>query len=523
MTGLSSNARIRRLLERVRRSQESNPQLCLDSIESLITAGQETTELLLLKARCLVRLARPADAATAWQNLLEHTQDVELALEALHHFIHSFDYAAIKRLLISLENRLPAREDALVLCIRAAQAVRRSRLALELCQQLVALSPESPVHHCKLGSLYQSFGRMEEAEYAFRKALSIDKDFQPAWYFLAQLRKWDSGLDHLEELKACLHRQQMASGDTSAVHYALAKELEDLGFYAESFKHLQSGAKQIRQRSAYDVSSDRNLFHDLKSWYLNSKANTSSGLDVEGPIFILGMPRTGSTLTDRILSSHSDVSSVGELMCFKRAVEESCGGRGEPDFFASFFGSAPADMPYAEIGTRYLEMLAPLVGEQRYFIDKMPMNYVFVGLIAKALPGARFIHTKRNPMDTCFSNYKQMFGEGYYGYSYDLQDLAHHYHLYSELMAFWHEQLPGQIIDVEYECLVAEPEREIKSLVQHLELPWETQCLEFYRNSTAVNTASVSQVRQPIYRGSVEKWRKFSDQLGPLRSSLSVV
>jgi tetratricopeptide (TPR) repeat protein len=509
------------LLERARRSQDSNPQLCLDSVESLLSEGQGTTELLLFKARSLARLSRHHDAADVWHDTLDRGPDIELQLEALHYFLASFNYRAIKRLLALVTDPLPSREDALVMCIRAAQAVRQSPLALELCERLVELCPDSPVHRCKLGSLYQSFGRMEEAEYAFTKSLSIDPDFQPAWFFLAQLRKWEPGTDHVGDLTACLERQQAQGKDTSAVHYALAKELEDLGLYAESFGYLQSGARQIRQRSAYDISSDKTLFSELRDWYLKNKEQPLADLDCEGPVFVLGMPRTGSTLTDRILSSHSEVSSVGELMCFKRAVEEVCGGQGKTDFFASFFGAAATDIPYAEIGSRYLEMLSPLVGGQRYFIDKMPMNYVFVGLIAKALPGARFVHTKRNPMDTCFSNYKQMFGEGYYGYSYDLEDVAQHYQLYNELMEFWHQQLPGQIIDIEYEQLVAQPEQSVRALLQRLDLPWQSRCMEFHRNDTAVNTASLSQVRQPIYTASVEKWRKFSDQLEVLQLNLS--
>jgi hypothetical protein len=364
---------------------------------------------------------------------------------------------------------------------------------------------------------------MEEAGQAFEKALSTDPDFQPAWFFLAQLKKWEPELNHVEELKNILLRREPVGADTSAMHYALAKELEDIGSYEESFAHLACGAKQICQRSAYDSDQDHKLFRELREWYVKSNDQSSVGLEREGPVFILGMPRTGSTLTDRILSSHSEVESVGELMCFKRAVEEICGRQGQADFFAAFFGEAPLDLPYQDIGARYLEMLSPLTGNERYFIDKMPMNYVFVGLIARALPKARFIHTPRNPMDTCFSNYKQMFGEGYYGYSYDLEELAEHYKLYRQLMTFWHEQLPGQIYDLQYEQLVAEPESQVRTLVEWLDLPWEPQCLEFHQNKSAVNTASVSQVRQPIYRGSVEKWRKFANQLEPLQTALSIL
>ena len=305
-----SHTRRRRLLDRTNRCWESNPALCLDSVEHLLLDGEKTPDLLLLKARALSRLIRPGEAGALWAELLDLRPD-------------------------------------------------DPELALALCQRLVTLVPKSPVHRCKLGSLYQSFGRMAEAERAFEQALSIAPDFQPAWYFLAQLRKWNPGEDHLVELRSLLEAHKATRDDSSAVHYALAKELEDLGQYEEAFHHLQRGAQQIRQRSAYDSTQDRKLFCELQTWYESSDGPSHTGPACEGPVFILGMPRTGSTLADRIVSSHSEVESVGGLMCFKRAVEEVCGGQGQSDFFASFFGKAPPDLPYQAIGARYLEMLAP--------------------------------------------------------------------------------------------------------------------------------------------------------------------
>lgn len=514
---LSDNRR-RRLWKRVEESCDTNPVMALEGIELLLLEQPDSRKLLLFKARALSRLERSNEAAKCWRPLLEG--DDTLALEALPVFLASFDYAAIKTALATLQADLPEVEDALVLCIRAAQAVRQSGLALELCERLVGLAPQSPVHRTKLGSLYQSFGRMEDAENAFRAALKTDPDFQPAWYFLAQLRKWEPDCNHSGELGDFLEHHGSSAIDTSATHYALAKELEDLALYDDAFEHLEAGAAQVRSRSHYHIDQDRKLFAELQDWFVRSGEAHCEGLSEEGPVFILGMPRTGSTLADRILSSHSEVESVGELMCFKRAVEELCGGQNQPDFFASFFSQAPGQLPYADIGRRYLEMLSPLTGESRYFIDKMPMNYAFVGLIARALPRARFIHTVRNPMDTCFSNYKQMFGEGYYGYSYDLEQLAAHYKLYRELMAFWRRQIPGRIYDLHYEELVTNTESEVRQLLNWLDLEWQPDCLAFHRNSGAVNTASVSQVRQPIYRGSVEKWRKFEPHLGSLKTSL---
>jgi tetratricopeptide (TPR) repeat protein len=521
MSKVLSRARRRRLLDRARRSQETSPQLCLDNVEQILLHCEVTSELLLLKSRALVRLGRFTEARNSWEELLRLWPDeIEVMLEALNFFQANYDYPAMKRVLSQFYEDPPDREDALRTGIRVAQAVRAPDMALELCQRLVALCPENIVHRCKLATLYQSNGRMTEAECEYERVLSINPDYQPAWYFLAQLKKWESDNNHIVELTGFLERHESTGVDTSAAQYAKAKELEDLGLFEEAFHYLQCGARQIRARTAYDIQQDRKLFSALRDWYSSSTPQGGTGVSQEGPVFILGMPRTGSTLTDRILSSHSEVESVGELDCFKRAIEESCGGLGQNGFFGSLFGKAPPDLPYHEIGSRYFDMLAPLTTGKRFFIDKMPMNYVFVGLIARALPGARFIHTQRNPMDTCFSNYKQMFGKGYYGYSYDLNELAAYYTLYTELMAFWHSQLPGQIYNLEYESLVAEPEAETQKLLHWLNLSWEPECMEFHQSRDVVNTASMSQVRQPIYSGSVGKWRKFEPQLKPLLAAL---
>jgi tetratricopeptide (TPR) repeat protein len=515
--------RQRRLLDRARRSVTSNPSLCLDSVERLLSDGEDQIELLVLKARALLQLDRGTEACAEWKTLLGYLLLAqELELEAMACFLKCFDYAAIKQLLPRVAADLPDEERHIVLCIRAAQAVRESELALKLCQRLTTIAPENPVHTCKLGTLYQGFGRMEEAERAFRRALSLEPNYQPGWYFLASLKKWPPDDPIRGDLEDFLQRHENTGADTSAAHYALAKVHEDGKTYDDAFQHLERGAQQIRARSGYHSSMDRKLFADLQDWFLASADDALPYCEPDGPLFILGMPRTGSTLSDRILSSHSEISSVGELMCFRQAVEETCGASGETDFFVSFFSSALPALPYREIGERYLAKLAPLVGQERYFIDKMPMNYVFAGLIARSLPGARFIHTVRNPMDTCFSNYKQMFGEGYYSYSYDLDDLTSHYRLYRELMAFWHSAMPDRIYDLEYEALVADPEGESRALLDWLGLEWEARCLEFHTNPGAVHTASVSQVRQPVYRESVEKWRKFERHLKPLQQALGV-
>jgi hypothetical protein len=231
------------------------------------------------------------------------------------------------------------------------------------------------------------------------------------------------------------------------------------------------------------------------------------------------MPRSGSTLIDRMLSCHSKVSSAGELLCFRAAVQELYGASSRGDFFEHFFEQDQLELDFAAIGKRYGELAAGASGATPHFTDKMPMNYFLLGLIALALPGARFIHTVRNPMDSCFSMYKQLFGANFYNYSYDQEAVAQHFSHYRALMARWHQCFAGRILDVHYEQLVTSPRETLAATLQHLSLDWEEGCLDYHRSTAAVDTASAAQVRKPLYTSSVGKWRHYQQWLEPMRKT----
>ena len=245
-----------------------------------------------------------------------------------------------------------------------------------------------------------------------------------------------------------------------------------------------------------------------------------TGFESRDPIFVLGMPRTGTTLVERILGSHSRVFSAGELNNFSLELMRLSGkaaGQKRPSRLD--FVAATAALDFRALGEAYVTAVRPLRDERPHFIDKLPFNFLYAGLIHLALPDARIINLQRHPMDTCYAVYKQLFRDAY-PFSYDLDDLGQYYIAYHRLMQHWNAVMPGVIHTMRYESLVADIEGESRRLLEYCGLPWEDQCLRFHENREASTTASALQVRQPVYATSVGKWRHYERQLEPLRQRL---
>ena len=248
----------------------------------------------------------------------------------------------------------------------------------------------------------------------------------------------------------------------------------------------------------------------------------ASGDDNEEAIFVLGMPRTGTTLVERILASHSSTTAAGELNNFAlqlaHLARQQPGVKGD-SLKKSALVEISASLDFSQLGKAYIDSTRPLSGRTPRFIDKMPLNFLYAGLIHRALPRAKIIHLQRHPLDTCYAIYKTLFKDAY-PFSYTQQELGRYYLAYRELMAHWEAVMPGVIHRVTYEALVDDVERESRRLLEYCDLPWEDGCLRFYENRAASTTASASQVREPVYRSSVGKWRCYREQLQPLRQLL---
>jgi tetratricopeptide (TPR) repeat protein len=343
-----------------------------------------------------------------------------------------------------------------------------------------------------------------------------------AWHIRTQLATATSDVNHISELRSALARPRAREIDTMLVAYSLAKELEDVGEFAQSFEALLQANRIKRATLTYDVANDVSAMQDVAAHYSAEAMQAVCGGDeTPGPIFIVGMPRTGTTLVERMLGNHSEAASVGEAVDFPEEMTAAARaaharlGLTDPNLLR-----ASLNIEYGALGRSYRAAVSQLAGGQRFTIDKLPFNFRYCGLIHKALPKAAIVHLTRDPMDTCYAVFKTLFINAYH-FSYQLEELAEYYIAYRRMMDHWHAVMPGVILDVRYEDLVAEPEAQARRLLTHCGLAWEDQVLEFHRSTKASTTASAVQVRRPIYQSSVQKWRQFTRELQPVLRRLA--
>lgn len=367
----------------------------------------------------------------------------------------------------------------------------------------------------------QFAGDFAAAEQAYEKAIELQPLLFRAHSALSALRRQTSQDNHLKRLQAI---RINVSGPRDQLHvgHAIAKEQEDLGHYEEAFKSL-SWAKQAQSAaSAYSAQSDKKLFADVRQLFTQEIFNSqSNGCGNSEPIFIVGMPRTGTTLVEQILSSHSQVFAAGELQNFPLQVKRKTDSSAA-DLFDVNTLKASLQLDLSTLGSSYIDSTRPRTGHTQHFIDKLPLNFFFLGLIKLALPNAKLVCLRRDPMDTCLSNYRQMFALNFSHYSYnlDLLDCGRYYIEFNQLMHHWKEVMPGAVHEVQYEELVEKPEKVSRELMAYCNLPWEEHCLSFHQRQTSVATPSAVQVRQGIYTSSVNRWQSYSKAMKPLHELL---
>ncbi len=319
---------------------------------------------------------------------------------------------------------------------------------------------------------------------------------------------------HVSEMREVLAARGLPPQAQAFLYYAIGKELEDLQAWDEAFDAFSRGAAARRQGLAYDEANEEATFASLGAHYTAEwLARQPAGCEDPSPIFIIGQPRTGTTLVERIVTAHSAVHSAGELQYFGNSVRRLSDYDGQERFSPALFEAA-LDLEPEKLGSEYLQRSRRLRGELPRFVDKLPYNYLFLPHILAALPRAKIIHLVRDPRDVCFSVFKQLFADAY-PHSYDLGEMARHFVRYHRLMAQWRERFPGRFLDVRYEAVVEDVEGEARRIVDYLDLPWEDACRDFHLQAAAVNTASAVQVRQPAHRGSVARWRRYERQLAP--------
>lgn len=377
----------------------------------------------------------------------------------------------------------------------------------------LALQPDNAAYLYNHATALIALGRLDEAEAALDQVIARKPADADAWYNRATLRKQTADRNHVEQTQARLRQVPGTSPDKTALCYALAKELEDLGEHAESFAALKQGADLRRRRLQYRVEDDIETMRLIASAFdADYFARTHAGHDDDRPLFIVGLPRSGTTLVDRILGSHSAVVSRGETSDLATTLVRSAGPVANK---AELVGRSTA-LDFTKLGQQYSANLADSTALRQ--LDKTPINFLYLGVIAAALPNARIIHLKRNPMDVCYAMYKTLFRMAY-PFSYDLSDLGRYWLEYDRLMAHWRQHLPAdRLIEIDYEKLVTAQEVTSRKLVSFTGLSWEDACMAFERNPQPSLTASAAQVRQPIYQSSVGLWRRYARELEPLRA-----
>ena len=399
----------------------------------------------------------------------------------------------------------------------AVQNFARARACFE---RAAARAPEIGANHYNLGTALRFAGEFEAAEAAFNEAIRLSPMDHEGIYARSGLRKQTQQRNNIAHLLECADRQWPDWRALVHICYALAKEYEDLGDWDQSFAWLKKGADLRKSNTRYDVATDVMKLKTLQRVFRSQAFEHSSGVADDRPIFVLGLPRSGSTLVERILSAHSEVVSAGELPTFGQKVVELAQPlmkAGKPSFEA--FAEASLRIDPERLGAEYLQAARFATGGARRFVDKLPFNFLYIGLIRRALPNAKIIHIHRHPMDNCYGMYKVIFRNAY-PFSYDLEDLGAYYVAYRALMEHWRSVLPNAIFDIRYEELVRDQEALSRDLIGHCGLEWEGACLTFHLNAAASTTASAVQVRRPINADAIDKWKRFETQLAPLAERL---
>jgi tetratricopeptide (TPR) repeat protein len=396
----------------------------------------------------------------------------------------------------------------------------RQEKALEAYEQAARLRPDESRLRMSIGHVQKTLGRRADSEASYKAALALDPGIGEAYWSLADLKNYAFSDAEIETMQSLLASDRRERSNEAQLHFALGKAFEQRDQYADAFAHYARGNALRRLDAPFDIENFERRSSRIRAFFDKEffAERAGSGDPDRAPIFIIGLPRSGSTLLEQILASHSRVEGTMELPNIINITQQFDDMAAARDGYPETVGSAPVGLLTA-LGSRYLQETAPLRAGRDHFTDKLPNNFSHVGLIHAILPHAIIIDARRHPMDCCFSTFKQHFAEGQ-AFSYDLDDLGRYYRCYLLLMDHWDAVLPGKVLHVQYEDLVREPEPNIRRLLDHCRLPFEADCLSFHQTRRSVRTASAEQVRQPIYTSGIGHWRHFERELQPLRQAL---
>ncbi|MGA7537627.1 MAG: sulfotransferase [Steroidobacteraceae bacterium] len=467
-----------------------DPPTALRLIEESLTTWPGNAQCLLQRAECLLALGERSAALSAAQAAAAHAADVFESLRAAGEFMMEIG---------ELHTALPLLDRAMTLVPDDREI--RTRLLL------------------KRALAHQFIGNLENAERDYEAVLAIDPTAPEAFKGLVELRKQTPEHNWIPQMQQALKRLPGESEPLATVHFALAKSLEDLGAYRSSWEHLSAGNRIERSLINYDPALDRELMQAMQEVFTADEAQAALAAQ-DSPIFIVGLPRSGSTLIERILSSHPQISQGGELTAAADAIRSVTatppsptlgGARGHAARLAALDGRA--------IATEYLARSRAFRAPGMRWTDKQLLNFIHCPLLLRAFPRARIVHVTRHPLAVCFAIYRTRFS-GTDPFAYDLTEIADFYVAYQRLMQHYQRILPGRILELPYEQVVSSFEPSVRRLLEFVGLSFDAACLEFHRNPVPVVTTSSVQVRQPLYTSALEHWKHFEPWLAPVRARL---
>ena len=495
----------------------------LSAADNILRAYLRTSSDDVEALRLLARIQHQRDVLDEAESLLE------AALEVKPNYVAArLDYI---RVLIDRQNYLRAREETdtllrlepgnreyLSLYAAACVGLGEYEPAIALYRELVAASPASADLHVSLGHSLKTVGRTKEATESYQRAAAARPSFGDAWWSLANLKSHRFSQNEIVQMRA----EEAAPGADPVDHYhlcfSLGMALEDRNEFAESWQFYERGNALKRAESRYDPditeTNTRKQVEVCTAQFFAARVGV--GVPNPDPIFIVGLPRSGSTLIEQILASHSLVEGTHELFDIQRIVVEM---RGLEDDRYPVVLAKLAPEEFRRLGERYITDTRAYRRGKPFFIDKMPNNFRHIGLIHLMLPNAKIIDVRRDPMACCFSNLRQLFAKGQ-EFTYSIEDIARYYRTYLELMRHWDAVLPGRILRVWYEDVVEDLEGNVRRILEFGGLEFEPACVEFYKTERSVSTASSEQVRRPIFRGGLFQWRNYEPWLGPLKGKL---
>ena len=398
--------------------------------------------------------------------------------------------------------------------------MNRDKEAIGSYNQAIINNPKFFVSHFNLGNVYKNAGKFNEAKKCFIEAIRLKKFFYSAHRSLSNLIKYTDDDEHYKLMMEIYNDKSITDVDKTELLFALGKALEDIGNFDKSFFFFSEANKFRRKNIKFSIEQEKQEFADIKSVFNKDLFdNIQQGLNNdETAIFILGMPRSGTTLIEQIISSHKNVFGADELQFLNNLVLKHISNNSKGLFLKNIktFNS----QKFSELGSEYIKNLRKLSKGSKKITDKMPINFKWVGLIKLILPNSKIIHCIRNSHDNCFSIYKNYFANKDLNYAYDLGDITSFYILYHDLMKYWKSVLPNFIYDVTYEDLVHNPQKKIPELIKKCSLSWDKNCLEHYNNKRIIKTASDTQARKKIYKSSINSWKNYEKELKEIFKNL---